>query len=466
MGVEESHHYTLKRSEFLVISQEDDVLACAREVSTYFAFRAEFLESWEALQSTPEEDAKIHVSPVAVVASLLSFATLDEKIKALQRLKARYPRAQVLAVVKGDDSLEERRWLEKSGAGFFILHQEVTSSSKFYYLSSLLVHGTYLPVPVTDLFPGSQVEFNGYQKLPLNQKYLPVVFAGFTLSDKKYRRLESVPQIYIRRGDLGPYRHYIETFHDRRGNALKKRCRALMMSVLGLYTELMLMISFDAEGENSGILQERLARFQELSLELGDHLKECPDVWNVIAHSLNFQFCRYERGVYVLTYALYLAQKLELPNVGDVVLASLLADVGLLGLSPVIYRQLQKPGLLQLAPVDLESYQHHPVDSLNRATVKEIPLSNEVKSILLCTHERADEKGFPNQVPKEKLPFEAQLIQFCELLDRRVRANLQEGVITHDFVRRQVWEEERVALTCFNADFLDKIEALVLPAVA
>jgi len=47
-----------------------------------------------------------------------------------------------------------------------------------------------------------------------------------------------------------------------------------------------------------------------------------------------------------------------------------------------------------------------------------------------------------------------------------VRSALDDGIITHDFVRKQVWEEEKFSLNCFNAEFLDKIEKVVITPVA
>jgi response regulator RpfG family c-di-GMP phosphodiesterase len=455
--------YIVKRTEFLVVAKDDEVRALAQDVAEFYHFNAQYVGDIETLAAAGEE---IKTTPVVILVSLLNFTSHKDKIKLVQQLHQLYARSQIVVVATGTENGEERLQLQQAGVQRWILLQEMKSSGKFYYLCSLLVHGTYLPVPVTDLFPGTVVDFNAYHKLQINQKYLPVIFAGFTFSDKKFRRLENVKQVYVRREDLGKYRKYIETYNDNRGNALKKRCRAMMMNLMAASTELMLQLTLDFEIDRGENLRAKLDQFLQIAFELGDYLKECPDVWNVISQSLEFKFCLHERSPYILAYALHIAQKIELPALQDVIMAALLADLGILELSPTCFRQLQMRGGLQLPPQDLERYHQHPMASLNRAMFKEIEMSTELKSILVCTHERADEKGFPNQVPKDNLPFEAQLIQFCERLDRRVRASGEDGILTHDFIRKQVWEEEKVSLACFNEDFLDKIEKAIVTPVA
>ena len=453
--------FIVKRTEFLVIAQEPDVLVHAREVAEFFGFNSEFFSTADGL----EAEAVTKTSPLVVLVSLLDNADLESSLAAVGQVRKLYARSQVIAVIHGDELLEDLAQLQVAGVDRFIRHHEMQATSKFYFLCSLLIHGTYLPVPLTDLFPETTVGFNAFHKLPINQNYLPVIFAGFVFSDKKSRRLENFPQVYVRREDLNNYRKYIETYHDNRGSALKKRCRAMMMSLMGIYSELILLLSLDP-GQDPDQLQALLNQFSQMSFELGDSLKDCPDAWNVIAQSLQFQFCRNERGPFVLAYAMYIAPQIGLMSLREIALATLLSDLGLLELPSTCYRQLQQRGALLLNPGDMEKYQRHPLASLGRAMAQEVSLSEELKVILLGVHERADEKGFPNQLSAKMLPLESQLIHFCKKMDRRVRSALEDGIITHDFVRKQVWEEEKSALNCFTLEFLDKIEKVVATPVA
>ncbi|WP_413287750.1 HD domain-containing phosphohydrolase [Bdellovibrio sp. HCB337] len=447
-----------KRIEFLVVTKNAELLSVSKDLVEHYKFRAEYSDSVD----TVDADTRLSSSPMMILISLEEIEGLQERMKNLQQLRAAFPRSHIVAMVAGDESTDDCEMLRGSGARYLVLLQEIKNSSKLYYLAALLVQGTYIPVPVSDLFPSTQVNFNAYHKLVLNQKFLPVIFSGFTFSDKKYRQLETAQQVYVRREELGEYRKYIETYHDQVGAALKKRCRVMMMSLMALYSEILLLLSLDCEAGKKDLVQSKVSEFVQGSQDLGRYLKDCPDVWNVIAKALDFQFCRYERGPYILAYAVYISLKADWGQMQDVVMTALLADLGILDLTPESFKTLQKKNEKHLKPEELERYRHHPMNSLNRVMLRELEVSNETKSSIVCTHERNDLKGFPNQSPADKIPAEAQLIHFCELLDRRVRASLEDGILTHDFVRKQVWEEEKDSLKRFNAAFLDKIEKVLV----
>lgn len=448
----------VERLELLVIAKNAELLAAGQEVSEYFGFRAGF---WGETVEVPRE-VRSGNSPAMILVELTAEAAVIEKMQVLKGLRDLFPRSQLVVVVQGGESVDDCEFLRGAGAQYLILSQEVRSTSKLYYLAALLIQGTYLPIPVTDLFPSTQLNFNAYQKLVLNQKFLPVAFSGFTFSDKKYRRLEPDRQIYVRRESLEGYRKYIETYNDRTGSALKKRCRVLMMEVLGLYTEVILLLALDSEVAKKEVVQNKLSQFTKVAVELRDHLKDCADVWNVMARALDFQFCKQERGVIVLAYALYLADGAGAGEVENLVLTALLADIGLLDLPATTYKNLKTHGVKRLSAEELERFRGHPMASLNRIMFRQVDVPVAVRSAIVCTHERNDRKGFPNQVPAEKIPTEAKLVSFCEILDRRVRASLEDGMVTHDFVRKQVWEEERDSLKGFDAEFLDKIQKLLV----
>lgn len=447
-----------KRIEFLVIAKNEELLSVSMDVAGCFDFRSESCDTVESVDA----DTRLSSSPLMILLSLDEIESFPKKLRDLRQLREMFPRSQIVAVISGGMPLADCEMLRAAGARYLVLLQEIKNSSKLYYLAAVLVQGTYLPIPVADLFPSTQVNFNAYQKLLLNQKFLPVIFSSFVFSDKKYRQLEASKQVYIRREDLAKFQEYVEIYHDRVGAALKKRCRAMMMTLMGLHSEITLLLSLDSEAGKKELVQERISQLVHGAETLSTCLKECPDVWNVIAQSLNFQFCRFERGPFILAYAVYISAVADLGSSHEVIMTALLADLGILELPPECYKTLLKKNERHLSAPDVVLYQTHPVASLNRVMLLQLPVSDETKSNIVCTHERSDLTGFPNQVPADKIPVVAQLVQFCELLDRRVRASLEDGTVTHDFIRKQVWEEEKDSLKRFNADFLDKIEKVLI----
>lgn len=74
-------------------------------------------------------------------------------------------------------------------------------------------------------------------------------------------------------------------------------------------------------------------------------------------------------------------------------MAGLCSDIGLYDLPEPVVRKF-----LFSERREVESHQasfaKHPVLSLNRCLIKGFPIGEAVKSVVVCTHERADEKGF------------------------------------------------------------------------
>ncbi|MGZ3742978.1 MAG: HD domain-containing phosphohydrolase [Pseudobdellovibrionaceae bacterium] len=449
---------SIKRVELLVITKNEELLKVAKDLVNFFLFHAEFFKTIGEIETA----FYLGSPPLMILLSFQEEENVRERKGMVGKLHEMFPRAHLVVVRSEGESLEDGNSLRDVGANYLISSQEISVNCKLYYLAAVLVRGTYLPVPVSDFFPNTQLNFNAYHKLLLNQKFLPVIFSGFTISDKKFRELEPSKQIYIRRENLENYRKYVEAYHDRSGSALKKRCRVVMMNLLGLFSDVILLLSLDSEIGKEDLVKEKISHFVQSSVELGEYLQGCPDVWNVIAQSLNFKFCQYERGVYILAYAVYISLKAQLAPVSEVVMTVLLADLGILDLPAECYKNILERSERKLTTPDLGFFQNHPLASLKRMMLRKVELPEEVQRAIACTHERNDLQGFPSQVPADQIPLTAKLVFFCEVMDRRLRAAEEEGTLPHDYVRKQVWEEERSSLGRFNADFLDKIKKVLI----
>lgn len=450
------------RTDLLMIADDPELLLLGKEICAVYGFSADYFLNLAEFLSYDS----LRQSPAVFILSLLSRENGDEKKAVLDSVRHVHPRVPLIAIVQGDESPAEMEMIKQAGATYIVNANEVLQTSKLFYLTSLVVHGSFLPISMADLFPSTEISFNAYHKLTLNQKYLPVIFEGFVLSDKKYRRLEVFPQVYVHRKDLDSYRKYIEAYNDRSGRALRKRCRANLMSLMGIYSELTLLLTMDAEVGRSEVLQQKLETYQQIFASLADHLKDCADVWNVVIESLDLQFCRYERGPMILAYATLIAAKLTLPCLKDLALAVLLSDIGLVELPQNVYKNFLQTGPDGLSAEEAEVFKTHVDTSLSRARLRELPLPPELEQAVLCTHERQDGTGFPHQVSGDKIPEESQLIQFCEVLDRRVRQGLQNPATSHEALRKELWDLEKEHSDRFSAEFLDKIASVVVTSAA
>jgi HD-GYP domain-containing protein (c-di-GMP phosphodiesterase class II) len=72
-------------------------------------------------------------------------------------------------------------------------------------------------------------------------------------------------------------------------------------------------------------------------------------------------------------------------------------------------------------------YQKHPIYSLNQCLARKIPLSEPMKMMILQSHERVDQKGFPHRINPDKISEEAMLIRLCWELDSKTQVRIGES---------------------------------------
>lgn len=154
--------------------------------------------------------------------------------------------------------------------------------------------------------------------------------------------------------------------------------------------------------------------------------------------------------------------KSKLGNPSVVFMAGLLCDIGLFDISDTVFEKYVPSGEDLLAGDEKAEYYRHPLLSLNRCLQKNLPLSEEVKAVLVCIHERADTLGFPSQTPPELLPVEAAIIRFAEMIDLGVRTTISEVGGNFRMLKEKIWEVEKSRPGNFDPQFLDKISESLL----
>ncbi|HND85464.1 MAG TPA: HD domain-containing phosphohydrolase, partial [Pseudobdellovibrionaceae bacterium] len=98
---------------------------------------------------------------------------------------------------------------------------------------------------------------------------------------------------------------------------------------------------------------------------------------------------------------------------------------------------------------------------LNVSLSRRLPIGEGMKDIILNTHEKNDGTGFPNRFRGEKIPHEAQLIQFCELIDRGSLIKMGKERKSAAQVRKEIFDREFTEGKYFNILFLDKIKSVI-----
>jgi response regulator RpfG family c-di-GMP phosphodiesterase len=102
--------------------------------------------------------------------------------------------------------------------------------------------------------------------------------------------------------------------------------------------------------------------------------------------------------------------------------------------------------------------------SLNQTLSRKLQISDQMKNIILATHERIDEKGFPNKLKAAKIPFESMLIQISEMVDRETIIKMGKERKNIKIVRTEVYQKEEKKTDIFPLTFLLKIKEFFMTA--
>jgi hypothetical protein len=156
-----------------------------------------------------------------------------------------------------------------------------------------------------DFFPETQVEFNAYFYLPLNQKYIPVVNENFVLSEAKFKKFETAKQLYIHKQSVNAYNQYIEYYFDRFNIGLRKRLRSKFYQVLSQWRE-SLVVGLTALPRPTLFPGSTDDLSQHLTL-INEYLRESPDPWFLLFEMTQSTLLQFERSSIDLIVASFLA---------------------------------------------------------------------------------------------------------------------------------------------------------------
>lgn len=156
-----------------------------------------------------------------------------------------------------------------------------------------------------DFFPETQVGFNAYFYLPLNQKYIPVVNENFVLSESKFKKFETAKQLYIHKQSVNAYNQYIEYYFDRFNIGLRKRLKSKFYQILSQWRE-SLVVGLATLPRPHFFPGSTDDLSQHLTL-INEYLRESPDPWFLLFEMTQSQLLQFERSSIDLIVASFLA---------------------------------------------------------------------------------------------------------------------------------------------------------------
>ena len=446
----------MKRIDFLLISEDSAKDTRCQEIAKDFGYVYEKVSSVDEFAEKSEElagalfilmDAKgIDESQVAGMVQVIRQVSMD---------------GHIVTAIDSKLTNESAAFVKKSGVSVVLLENELTQSAKLEFIASQKIRASYLPVKVSELVKNTNLECTLFHLMPLNRKFLPVIAAGKVIDDVRLKKLEEVGEVYVKREDVHFFKKYTETFEDKSATGLGRRCRAQFLNLTKTYTDLVLLITDQSEFASYDKGKDLFHQVEVLASDLLMNLGALGEAWQVVNNSAFCEFGSIERGPSVAAYAGLLSLMSGIGDPAQVMVAAMMADVGMLDLHPKILKKIRLKQDESMNAEERLHYENHPLISVNRALGRKLPLPEAMKNIIACTHERVDQKGFPNRIRGEKIPLESQMIQFCELLDKNSVVEMGKERVDIQELRKTLFNKEYEARDRFGFGFLEPLKKVL-----
>jgi response regulator RpfG family c-di-GMP phosphodiesterase len=397
-----------------------------------------------------------------ILISVPDFKNKEDLAALVQKVRKISNEGFICVVIGKENPLATAEFVKLSGANLVLLENEFFESSRIEFFASQIIRASYVPVKLSEFPKNAKLDFTLYHLMPLNQKLLPVLPKATPLSEGRLKKLEGISELFVRRDEVDRYRQYVESNPDLSNQGLKSRCRAQYLSFRHSHTQLIFLLSDQSEKASYKEGKWLYERCQNLAKDLLATLSSVGEAWDVVNNASLGEFGSVERSPTIAAYAGLLSLMGSVGEPVDVMMGSLLSDLGMLELSPSITGKIRRSTSLgELSADELSQYQKHPVLSVNRCVSGKLPIKDSIRNMILCSHERIDGVGFPEQKKVDQIPPGAMLIQFSELIDRKAIIKIGQPRMTVREAREQIFEIEVKENHIFSIWFLEKLKPVI-----
>ena len=433
-----------------VVSKDEKIIKRLTEICKEFDYSIQF---WPDLMTFMESDPDCMV---VITNASENKESVDAAAECAQTSKATCSSAFIVCVVEKETNKDNLPFLKKSGADLILLEDELFSTSKLEFLLTQELKARYYPIKTNELKGETELTFHLYHLLPSRGKFLPCAFPGSVLTDTKLSRLSVSNELYIARREIKDFKKYNEKHVPQ---SMESRCRIRFLSLCASYSDLVFLLTDQGEVASFEKGKKLLEDCKSLCNELIATVGEFDDVWKIINNSAIGNMASVERSTAVATYAVTFGLNMELESaLDDVMVCSLLSDIGMLFLAPNILRKLRDD--VKLSSDEQSVYEFHPMKSVSVALEHKLPMTPALRKIIEMTHERCDGRGFPMKPLADRIPLESQLIQFCQEFDSKNLIKI--GKLRKDpFELRQEMIKEEIKSNKYSPKFSEKISCFL-----
>ena len=449
----------MAKVDFLVVGDDQEVLRRAETICTEFSYAYANVPNLDVLM----DNEKDYHEATFVLISVENIEDGNELAGYVQVVRQVAPESYIVISIGAKLDPKVSVFIKKSGVDLVLIASEVKQTSKLEFIASQKIKASYMPVKITELIEDSVIDCPLFHLLPLNQKFIPVIRPGDPITADRLGKLKEIGEVYVRREDVEKYQEYAVKYDNKSKHSMARKCRAQFLSLLKSYVDLILLVSDQSERASYPQGAALYAKCEQLSRELLTTLGAVGEAWEIINNSAIGEFGSVERSPAIAAYAGLLSLECQIGDPTAVMTAALIADIGMMDLRPEITKKIrQGGGLSSLTEDEQRDYKAHPITSLHQALSRRLQIPEKTKNMILCSHERMDMKGFPNCPVGDKIPYEAMLIQICEMIDRSSLIRMGEKRPDIRDVKKQIYLEESRTGSVFSAQMLGKVRPYLL----
>lgn len=403
-----------------------------------------------------------HERPDFIVMSTEKIEKEEVAVMSIQALKFIAPNATLLVVVGKKTTPETAAFLKKSGVGMVLFEPTFFDEAKLEYYYSQFATGDLIPIKSTEVVAGKDLPVTIFHILPLNGKVLPIVRKGETVDAGKLKRMADVGEFYVKRSEIEAFSKWLQENLDGSVGGIKARCRSQFRHLTITFRALVTMLIDQGGTMSFAQGKDLMEKCRDLAGDLITALSDVGDAWDVVNLAAFEDFTPVDRCPAIAAYCGILSLIGGIGEPRDTMVCAMVASLSLLEMSPEgAYLVLsQGPEKLEKQS-DIEIYYSHPAKSLAICLDKRLPLSNLMKDTILMVHELPSGKGFPNK-RSNRIPYEAQLIRFCQTLDYRNRVSFGRERIDPKEARKAMVQNALATMDgSFSPDLMMKIKGVI-----
>jgi HD-GYP domain-containing protein (c-di-GMP phosphodiesterase class II) len=333
-----------------------------------------------------------------------------------QMLRMQYPELPIWHLAPATAGADRKALLKNGFSDVFLLplDADVLRAALAAEITRLSAAGRALrPVKLIDIVPGTELPFDAWVYLPINDKHVVFNRAGEALSAERAEKLKSnrIHALHVDQAQMPRfYKYTAECLKDLRADTRlsaterQERMQGAIRDLMGgIFTG-------DATSTEAGRKVAEDCRSIVSSYVTGTVAGN----WYAKILAISAEDTgSYSHAANVSTYAAMFSMALGIGKPEELALAGLLHDLGLARVSPGVLAKPEAEWKLE----ERDEYRRHPELSVQILKERKLILPDAIPKVILQHHERFNGSGYPHALVGSRILPEAQVLGLADVFD-------------------------------------------------